>query len=144
MQLTYLAHASFLIEAGGKRLVTDPWLDGPTYLSAWWHFPEPAASGADLVGVDYVYLTHEHVDHFHEPTLSRLPRSTPILIGRFISPRFRHKLQGMGFTNVRELPHGEEVDLGGLWVTSYQYRADDTALVLRDEQGTVLNMNDCL
>ena len=46
---------------------------------------------------------------------------------------------------MRELPHGQEVDLGGgLHATSYQYRADDTALVLRDREATVLNMNDCL
>jgi hypothetical protein len=145
MRLTYLAHACFLVESGGRRLVTDPWLDGPTYLSAWWHFPRPAASATDLVGVDYVYLTHEHVDHFHEPTLRRLPRSTPILIGRFLTARFRRQLEAMGFYDVRELPHGEEVDLGGgLRATSYQYRADDTALVLRDDEATVLNMNDCL
>ena len=145
MRLTYLAHACFLVESGGLRLVTDPWLDGPTYLSAWWQFPQPAARAADLAGIDYVYLTHEHVDHFHEATLRQLPPSTPILIGRFITPRFRRQLEGLGFSNVRELPHGQEVHLGGgLHVTSYQYRADDTALVLRDPEGTVLNMNDCL
>ncbi len=145
MRLTYLAHACYLVESGGRRLVTDPWLDGPTYLSAWWHFPAPAARGSDLVGVDYVYLTHEHVDHFHQPTLRRLPRSTPILIGRFLTPRFRRQLEALGFYDVRELPHGQEVDLGGgLHATSYQYRADDTALVLRDHEATVLNMNDCL
>ena len=76
MELTYLAHACLLVEAGGVRLATDPWLDGPTYLGAWWHFPEPAARGADL-RADYVYLTHEHVDHFHEPTLRALPARPP-------------------------------------------------------------------
>ena len=79
MKVTYLAHASLLLEAGGIRLVTDPWLDGPTYLSAWWHFPEPAMSGAALAGIDYVYLTHEHVDHFHEPTL-RAGQHTRLLV----------------------------------------------------------------
>jgi len=145
MRLTYLAHACLLVESGGVKLVTDPWLDGPTYLSAWWQFPAPARTGADLRGVDYVYLTHEHVDHFHEPTLRALPPSTPILIGRFLSPRFRDKLRALGFTDVRELPHGREVALGtSLRVTSYQYRADDTALVLRDDEATVLDLNDCL
>lgn len=145
MQLTYLAHASLLVEEDGVRLVTDPWLDGPTYLGAWWHFPAPAARGADLAGVDWVYLTHEHVDHFHEPTLACLPRSTPILIGRFMTSRFRDRLRALGFADVRELPHGEEVALSpSLHVTSYQYRADDTALVVRGRDGTVLDLNDSL
>ena len=151
MQLTYLAHASLLVEAAGVRLVTDPWLDGPTYLGAWWHFPAPAARGEEL-RVDYVYLTHEHVDHFHVPTLTRLPRETPILIGRFMKPRFAEKLRELGFSDVRELPHGREVTLrgrdsgrgDGLRVTSYQYRADDTALAISDGRSTLLNLNDCL
>ncbi len=147
MRITYLAHASLLVEAGGQRLVTDPWLEGPTYLGAWWHFPEPAVDAAQLGPVDWVYLTHEHVDHFHVPTLARLPRATPILIGRFFTPRFVAKLRALGFSDIRELPHGREVPLGpdgALRVTSYQYRADDTALVVRDREATLLDLNDCL
>jgi hypothetical protein len=144
VELTYLAHACLLVEAGGVRLVTDPWLDGPTYLGAWWHFPEPAARGSE-VRADYVYLTHEHVDHFHQPTLQALPRSTPILIGRFMKPRFREQLRALGFSDVRELPHGREVRLGDeLRLTSYQYRADDTGLVISDGTCSILDMNDCL
>ncbi|HEY2743014.1 MAG TPA: MBL fold metallo-hydrolase [Polyangia bacterium] len=145
MRLRYLAHASFLVEAGGVRLVTDPWLDGPTYLGAWWQFPAPAARAAELGPIDYVYLTHEHVDHFHEPTLRALPRDVTILIGRFMSPRFRDKLRALGFARVRELPHGRQVALGDrLRATSYQYRGDDTALVLDDGEATLFNLNDCL
>src|SRR5205085_156088 len=95
--------------------------------------------------LDYVYITHEHLDHFHQPTLMRLPRTTPILIGRFCTTRFRRLLERLGFTDVRELPHGEEVRLApGLRATSYQYRADDTALVLQDDEATLLDLNDCL
>jgi hypothetical protein len=145
LTLRYLAHASLLVEDGGTRLVTDPWLDGPTYLSAWWHFPAPVAQGADLWGVDYVYLTHEHADHFHPSTLKALPRTTPILIGRFATPRFRDQLNRLGFHNVRELAHGRRVRLGErLMVTSYQYRADDTALVIETPDATILDLNDCL
>jgi hypothetical protein len=145
MRLTYLAHASLLVEEGGVRLVTDPWLDGPTYLGAWWHFPTPAAQGSALAA-DFVYLTHEHVDHFHAPTLAAIPRSTPILIGRYLAPRFRDRLRAMGFSDVRELPHGEEIALGsdGPRITSYQYRADDTALIIRGRDATVLDLNDSL
>jgi glyoxylase-like metal-dependent hydrolase (beta-lactamase superfamily II) len=143
MRVTYLAHASLLVEAGGARLVTDPWLDGPTYLNAWWHFPAPVLSGAEL-RADYIYITHEHLDHFHVRTLQKLPRSTPILVGKFPRPRFRDKLRALGFTDVRELPHGRPVALGGLTVTSYQYRADDTALVIDDGETKLFDLNDCL
>ena len=143
MRVTYLAHASLLVEAGGARLVTDPWLDGPTYLNAWWHFPAPALRGSDL-RADYIYLTHEHLDHFHVATLKQIPPSTPILVGKFPRPRFREKLHALGFTDVRELPHGRSVSLGALTVTSYQYRADDTALVISSSSAKLFDFNDCL
>ena len=39
MKITYLTHASLLIEAGGKRILTDPWLVGPSWGGSLWHFP---------------------------------------------------------------------------------------------------------
>lgn len=145
MEVEYLAHACLSVRSNGVRLVTDPWLEGPTYMHAWWHFPEPAARGADLADVDYVYLTHEHGDHFHPPTLAALRRDVEVLVGRYFTPRFRAQLEALGFRRVRELPHGEPVTLrGGLTVESHQFRADDTALLLRDRSAVVLNLNDCL
>jgi L-ascorbate metabolism protein UlaG (beta-lactamase superfamily) len=132
-----------LVESGDVRLVTDPWLDGPTYLGSWWQFPEPVLRGADLRAT-HVYLTHEHADHLHPPTLAAIPKHTPILIGRFMTPRFRSRLAALGFTDVREMPHGKAVTLGDLRLTSYQYRADDTALVIEGPGGTILDLNDCL
>ncbi len=142
MRLTYLAHASLLVEAGDVRLVTDPWLDGPTYLSAWWHFPAPVVHGAELRAT-HVYLTHEHADHCHPPTLRALPRSTTMLVGKYATRRFRDRLEALGFS-VRELPHGSPVRIGPLELTSYQYRADDTALTISDGRATILDLNDCL
>ena len=69
--------------------------------------------------------------------------STPILIGRS-SPR------GSGASSIDRLPQLRELPTArrSTWRRharhSYQYRADDTALVLRDREATVLNMNDCL
>ena len=39
MQVTYLGHAAILLEAGGTRILMDPWLTDPTYHGTWWHFP---------------------------------------------------------------------------------------------------------
>ncbi len=49
--MTWLGHAGFLIEANGKALAIDAWLDGPTW------------PGTDLSGVDVVAVTHGHFDH---------------------------------------------------------------------------------
>lgn len=66
-----------------------------------------------------------------------------MLIGRYATPRFRDKLAALGFA-VRELPHGVPTRLGPLELTSYQYRADDTALAISGGGATLLDLNDCL
>ncbi len=65
------SHACLEVSYEGFTLLTDPWLDGPAFLGAWAPYPPPDASGADL-RPDAILITHEHSDHFHEPTLQLL------------------------------------------------------------------------
>lgn len=54
MTITYFGHSCFLIEAGGKRLLTDPFITG-----------NPLAGNirVDDIRCDYLLLTHAHSDH---------------------------------------------------------------------------------
>ncbi len=54
MNITYLGHASLLIELGGKKLIVDP------FISA-----NPLANHIDIdsLEADYVLITHGHQDH---------------------------------------------------------------------------------
>lgn len=53
MKLRFLGHATWTVEAGGVRLIIDPFLSGN---------PKAAARPEDIQ-VDYVLLTHGHDDH---------------------------------------------------------------------------------
>lgn len=58
---------------GTRLLLTDPWLLGSTYWRSWWLQNYPSAEEFEgLKEVKYVYITHEHPDHFHPPTLRQL------------------------------------------------------------------------
>lgn len=54
MKITYYGHSCFLVEAGGKRILFDPFVSG-----------NPLASGitADSIRCDYILLSHAHGDH---------------------------------------------------------------------------------
>lgn len=54
MKITYYGHSCFGIEAGGKRLLVDPFITG-----------NPLAAGIDVDSIrcDFVLLTHAHPDH---------------------------------------------------------------------------------
>jgi UDP-MurNAc hydroxylase len=77
-----------LVEAGADRLVIDPWLTGSCYWRSWWHLPPARADLVNPRTISAVYLTHEHPDHFHLPSLRRFPREVRILVPRFPVDRY--------------------------------------------------------
>ena len=109
-QVTYLGHACVLIEMGGARILMDPWLVGPCQANGWWHMPAAAATPEALGGVDYIMVSHVHDDHFHLPTLERLPRSATAIVPYGLNPWIADSFRDLGFAQVIEIDH--EVPLG--------------------------------
>jgi len=145
MQFTILSHAGLLVESRGTSLMCDPWILGSCYWRSWWNYPKPAPFAARMERLDYVYLTHMHWDHFHGPSLRRLPRDATLLIPQAHFRRFRKDAEIFKFKEIVELPHGKKVRLAdGLTVTSYQYGlSTDSALAIEDGETTLLDLNDC-
>jgi UDP-MurNAc hydroxylase len=144
MRFTVIGHSCVHVEAGDTTLLVDPWLSGSCYWRSWWLFPPSAQLDERLLSPRYVYLTHHHFDHFHYPTLRRLDRDTVMLVPRFGVDVMVDELHKLGFRDVRELDHGEVVELGdGLRVASYQYGFDDTALVVAHGEDVLVDLNDC-
>lgn|SRR6266436_576637 len=79
MRITFVGHASLLIEANGLRIPSDPWWNGPCFGAQWWPYPMPYVQAVRDKRVDYVYVSHGHHDHFHPPTL-RLFGDAKILV----------------------------------------------------------------
>ena len=144
MRFQILSHAGLLVEGSGVSLVSDPWLVGATYWRSWWNYPPVSRELVASLRPDYIYVTHVHWDHFQGPSLRKFPKSTPILVPRGHYDRMRRDLEAMGFTTVRELRHGETVDLApGFRLTSYQFNVFlDSAVVIECDGTTVLNSND--
>jgi L-ascorbate 6-phosphate lactonase len=71
-ELTWLGQASFLLESGGVRILIDPWVsphEGRLIP------PPPHELVAERI--DWVLVTHEHLDHLDLPFLETLARSSP-------------------------------------------------------------------
>ena len=54
MKITYLGHASFLIEMNGKSILFDPFISGNEMAKE---------IDIDNLKVDYIFVTHGHQDH---------------------------------------------------------------------------------
>jgi len=69
--LTWIGHASFLVQFSDLNVLIDP------NFANWLFFLKRVKRAGlrirDLPPIDLVLLTHAHFDHFHRPTLRRLP-----------------------------------------------------------------------
>ena len=67
MRVTYYGQACTLIEAGGRKILTDPWLTEGAYQGTWFHTHLLADAGVRPEtfpkDFDYLFLSHEHQDH---------------------------------------------------------------------------------
>jgi L-ascorbate metabolism protein UlaG (beta-lactamase superfamily) len=70
--LTWIGHASFLIQFTDLNVLVDP--NFANWLFLLKRIKRSGLKIQDLPPIDLVLLTHAHFDHFHKPTLRRLPR----------------------------------------------------------------------
>jgi L-ascorbate metabolism protein UlaG (beta-lactamase superfamily) len=85
LSLAWLGHATVLINFFGVWILTDPALRarigfrvGPLTLGPKRHVA-PALRPSELPRLDFVLLTHAHMDHLDLGTLRRLPRSVTVV-----------------------------------------------------------------
>jgi L-ascorbate metabolism protein UlaG (beta-lactamase superfamily) len=109
--ITYVGHATVLIELAGTRLLTDPVLR-PRVLHIRRHADTPPPEVGE--GLDGVLVSHLHHDHLDFPSLRRLPRQAPIVVPRGGARVLRRR----GFTRVIELAPGEGTRLGAVEVVA--------------------------
>ncbi len=110
-RVTYVGHATVLIEIDGVRLLTDPVLRrrvGPL----WRHGTLPDPRLAE--DVDAVLISHLHHDHADVPSLRRVSKTVPVLA----PPGAGDFLTRLGFGSVRELAPGNSGTVGGVRITA--------------------------
>lgn len=142
MKISFIGHASILVETNGLKILSDPWWEGPCFGTQWWVYPLAHTDPVKEAAVDYIYISHGHHDHLHLGTLRRLPKGATYLVsdeldvGRF--------LKAQGF-DVREVAREEEIDLGkGVFCRIVPTCNDDTMMTLSDGTEVMANLNDAI
>ena len=69
--VTWIGHASFLVQFNDLNVLIDP--NFANWLFFLKRIKRAGLRLADLPPIDLVLLTHAHYDHFHKPTLRKLP-----------------------------------------------------------------------
>ncbi len=73
--IVLVGHASFLIRIGGKTIITDPIFTVPSILHV--RYSKLPFKPEELVNIDYIFLSHDHNDHFDRETLQQIYRQNP-------------------------------------------------------------------
>lgn len=109
MRITYIGHATLLIEIGAKRFLTDPNFDA----SLGGFLPRVSPPGIplhELPALDAIFVTHAHADHLSFDSLDRLSSATPI----FAPPAIAKWLRKRGYREATEIGPGESMHTGGV------------------------------
>ena len=111
MKITYIGHATLLLEIGGARLLTDPNFEDSLgrFLA---RVTPPGMALGDLPEIDAVLLTHAHADHLSFEALDQLPRSTPV----YAPPVIAKWLHGRGYKHVQPFAPNDTVRIQSVHV----------------------------
>ncbi len=109
--LTWIGHASFLVQLGGVSMLIDPVLS--TRLFALKRLVLPGLDHRALPPIDAVLVTHNHRDHMDGPTLTRLDRKVRVIVPKGLGAWFARR----GFSRVTELEWWSHVEVRGVRIT---------------------------
>jgi hypothetical protein len=140
-----LGHASLAVYREGERplLLTDPWLIGSVYWRSWWLQDYPSADDIEwLQTTAHVYVTHEHPDHFHMPSIRRLGAGPTYLFPDLAERGFLRHMTGQGHPTQTLPPRRWRALDEGVAILSIPVWNDDSLLLIDTPSALILNLND--
>jgi CMP-N-acetylneuraminate monooxygenase len=131
-RIRLLSHACVELDVGGVKIVTDPWLVGPAFVTGWWPSFEPKVDVFDVVrNADLVYVSHNHPDHCSLETLDLIPKDKPIIVPAFQSGSVKIMLDMIGHRAIVPLDLGVGYRIPGTDVSLAILKSGD----FRDDSG---------
>jgi L-ascorbate metabolism protein UlaG (beta-lactamase superfamily) len=110
-RLTYVGHATVLVEMAGVRMLTDPLLRGRL---AHIRRRVPVPSSEELLPLDAILISHAHADHLDLRSLRRVAGSCTVIAPRGCARILRRA----DARQIIELAEGETCSVGPIGVTA--------------------------
>ncbi len=157
LEVEFISHATLKIRGEFGTLLVDPWfLNEPVFNLSTWKFPPAVVPPNEVVdGVDYLFITHSHEDHFHIPSIDYIDRDVQVILPAYdYHPSLRaytveRVMREMGFSNIHRVKSWDSFLLGGNTPLTVVPAADsrdqdweNAAIVLEHHDCTLLDIND--
>ncbi len=153
MNFEFLGHNCFKFRDENTILLTDPWFSKQgAFFGSWYQYPPNSHLFQDIVEETnlnynfYVYISHDHQDHFDSDSLEKLNKNIQVIIPKFKDFYFKNKIKDMGF-KFKELADEEELKLNNAF-TIKMFVSDigghsDSAILIKTREFNFFNQNDC-
>jgi L-ascorbate metabolism protein UlaG (beta-lactamase superfamily) len=119
LAVTFIGHASFLLQVGGLNFLVDPVF--ANWLVLIHRLRRPGVRIEDLPAIDAVLLTHAHMDHLNFPSLRKIIRHSRRLRGKapvaIVPGGVEDLVNKLGFAHVLPMRWWESVNVGGVEIT---------------------------
>ncbi|MDG2158566.1 MAG: Rieske 2Fe-2S domain-containing protein [Gammaproteobacteria bacterium] len=151
--LKFWGHNCFSIISDKTLLITDPWFSNSgAFFGSWFQYPKnhhlknKILELIELSDNAYIFITHEHQDHYDKEFLSCISKNTKILIPSYMDKSFRSDCESLGL-EVFEIKDKEKYQLNkDFWISPYISHIGinhDSALLVVTEEFKFFNQNDC-
>jgi len=145
LYLRTLGHACLALYRDGEAplLITDPWLVGSVYWRSWWLQNYPSAEDLDwLAKSAWIYITHEHPDHFHMPTIRRLGSNPGYLFPALAERGYIDHMSRQGYRARILAPLRWQQISDRVSILSIPVWNDDSLLLVDTPSALIINLND--
>ncbi len=148
MKLTFINHASCKVQSETIGILMDTWIDGPVFNFGWdLLIRTPFSFDEIMEGVSYVWISHEHPDHFSVPFLVKLAQTYKDKVTILFQKTRDRRV--VGFCASQGLKYQELEDRvptklnDEITVTCGPTDFYDSWLNISDGKDSILNLNDC-
>jgi UDP-MurNAc hydroxylase len=149
MKITFVNHASFIIEYKNIRLICDPWLEGTAFDNGWGLLSETRLSYEEFKTITHIWFSHEHPDHFSPPCLSKIPleyrRNIVILFQKTIDGKVLDFCRKLEFKSLLALEENQFHTIAeDFEILCNPFVDGDSYALFKTPQHRILNLNDCV
>lgn len=110
--IRFFNHAFLNVIGEDFSFCTDPWAIGPAFNTGWWLKHKTKNDWIEnLNNSNFIFISHNHPDHLHPLTLSRVNKNIPIVVPKFINDSAGKFVEDLGFKKVIRLGFDNEYNL---------------------------------
>ncbi|MBO4406588.1 MAG: MBL fold metallo-hydrolase [Clostridia bacterium] len=111
-RLTWIGQGGFLLTSESGTLAVDPYLSNLVEISDGLKRLVPPAFPMESFAPDYIFLTHEHIDHLDSIYVDRMPKGKTTFLASEASRKIL-LAHGVSDAKIRVLKEGDEITAAG-------------------------------